>query len=86
MSLPRTSRRLIGWTRKINGKTLSQEIAEAADAREGLAKATFTPSQVDSTYVLLTITYADGEQESTGMMNMIAMGGSSAWRMAIGTG
>ena len=80
------SRRLIGWTGKINGKTLSQEIAEAADAREGLAMATFTPSPVDSTYVLLTITYADGEHESTGMMNMIAMGGSSAWRMAIGTG
>lgn len=55
--------------------------AHSADARAGLATATFTPSQMASTYVLLTIDYADGASEKTGLMNMIALGGSSAWRM-----
>jgi hypothetical protein len=34
----------------------------------------------------VTITYADGVQEKdAGLMNMIAMGGPSGWRMIIGT-
>jgi hypothetical protein len=57
----------------------------AAPARAGLATATFTPSPVDDTYVLLTITFADGISEKTGILNMIAMGGPSAWRVQIGT-
>lgn len=58
------------------------DLTYSADARAGLATATFTPSTVDSTYVLLTITYADRARESTGLMNMVAMGGSSVWRLS----
>jgi hypothetical protein len=57
------------------------DLAHAADARAGLATATFTPSLVDSEYVLLTITYADRAQEKTGIINMVAMGGASGWRI-----
>ena len=51
----------------------------------GLATATFTPSPVDDTVYGVTITYADGVTENASMMNMIAMGGPSGWRMNIGT-
>jgi hypothetical protein len=61
------------------------DFAYSADARAGLATATFTPSPVDDTFVLLTINYADGISERTGIENMIAMGGSNSWRMPIGT-
>jgi hypothetical protein len=61
------------------------DLAHSADARAGLATATFTPSPVDDTYVLLTIAFADGRSEKTGIMNMTAMGGPSAWRVQIGT-
>jgi hypothetical protein len=61
------------------------DLRYSPDARAGLATATFTPSPVDDTYVLLTITYADGASENTGILNMIAMGGPSSWRMTIGT-
>lgn len=62
------------WPLRVHGK--------ATPEQAGLATATFTPSQMASTYVLLTIDYSDGASEKTGLMNMIAMGGSSAWRMA----
>jgi hypothetical protein len=61
------------------------DLAHSTDARAGLATATFTPSEVDSTYVSLTISYDDGARESTGIINMIAMGGGSGWRIPIGT-
>jgi hypothetical protein len=61
------------------------DLAYSADARAGRATATFTPSPVDDTYVLLTITFANGSSEKTGIQNMIAMGGPSAWRVQIGT-
>lgn len=54
------------------------------DARAGVATATFTPNPSDSTDVEVTIKFADGTVEDTGMMNMIAMGGHSQWRMGIG--
>jgi hypothetical protein len=54
------------------------------DARGGVASAKFTPSPVDSTFVILTIKFADGVVDETGMLNMIAMGGPSTWRMAVG--
>ncbi|MGP7997840.1 MAG: hypothetical protein ACLPKI_11020 [Streptosporangiaceae bacterium] len=57
----------------------------SADARAGQATATFTPSPVDSTYVLLTIRYANGARENTGLLKMVAMGGSPVWRMSIGS-
>jgi hypothetical protein len=64
----------------------SADLAYSADARAGLATATFTPNPEDTTSAFVTITYADGIQEkNAGMMNMIAMGGSSGWRMIIGT-
>ena len=61
------------------------DLEHSADARAGLATATFTPSPVDDSYVLLTISYADGASERTGIENMIEMEGPSSWRMDIGT-
>jgi hypothetical protein len=63
----------------------SADLTYSADARAGLATATFTPNPNDTTFAGVTITYADGVQENTSMMNMIAMGGPSGWRMNIGT-
>lgn len=54
------------------------------DAQAGVATAAFTPNPSDSTYVDVTIRFADGTVEHTGMLNMIAMDGHSQWRMAIG--
>jgi hypothetical protein len=54
------------------------------DARAGVASVTIHPSPVDTTFALVTIKYADGTEERTGMLNMIAMGGPSTWRMAVG--
>ena len=61
------------------------DLAYSADARAGLATATFTPSPVDDTVYGVTISYANGVTEQASMMNMIAMGGPSGWRMNIGT-
>lgn len=58
--------------------------AYSPDARSGLASVNLKPSPVDSTFALVRIRYADGVTESTGMMNMTAMGGPPTWRMAIG--
>lgn len=63
----------------------SADLRYSADARAGLATATFTPSPIDTTSAFVTIAYADGIRENAGMMNMIAMGGPSGWRMNIGT-
>jgi hypothetical protein len=63
----------------------SADLTYSADARAGLATATFTPNPNDTTFVGVTITYADGVQENASMMDMIAMGGPSGWRMNIGT-
>jgi hypothetical protein len=63
----------------------SADLRYSADARAGLATAAITPSPVDTTSALVTITYADGVRQNTGMVNMIAMGGPSGWRMYIGT-
>ena len=61
------------------------DFAHSADARSGLATATFTPNPSDPTNALLTITYADGAGDRLGLQNLIAMGGPSVWRMTIGT-
>jgi hypothetical protein len=62
------------------------DLAYSAHARAGLAPAVFTPNPEDTTSAFVTITYADGVQEKdAGLMNMIAMGGPSGWRMIIGT-
>ena len=61
------------------------DLAHSADARSGLATATFTPNPSDPENALLTITYADGARDRLGIQNLIAMGGPSVWRMTIGT-
>jgi hypothetical protein len=61
------------------------DLAHSADAQSGVATATFTPNPSDSTDVLLGIRYADGARAQLGLLNMIAMGGPSAWRLTIGT-
>jgi hypothetical protein len=58
--------------------------AYSPDARAGVASVNLKPSPVDDTFVLVTIRYADGVTEGTGLLNMTAMGGPSTWRMAIG--
>jgi hypothetical protein len=63
----------------------SADLRYSADARAGLATAAFTPNPEDPTSAFVTITYADGLRENAGITNMIAMGGSSGWRMNIGT-
>jgi hypothetical protein len=63
----------------------SADLTHSADARAGLAAATFTPNPVDSTSASVTITYADGTRDTLGLLNMIAMGDSPSWRMVIGT-
>lgn len=63
----------------------SADLRYSADARAGLATAAFTPNPEDPTSASVTITYADGVRENAGMLNMVAMGGPSGWRMIIGT-
>lgn len=62
------------------------DLAHSADARAGLAAATFRQNPVDPTSAFVDITYADGTREDDlGLIDMIAMGGSSGWRLVIGT-
>lgn len=61
------------------------DLAHSADARSGRATATFLPATVDTAWLLVIITYADGATDRLGAQNMIAMGGPSVWRMPIGT-
>jgi hypothetical protein len=61
------------------------DLAHSADARSGLATATFLPADTDVAYMPLIITYADGARDRLGLENLIAMGGPSVWRMTIGT-
>jgi hypothetical protein len=61
------------------------DLVHSADARSGLATATFWPATVDVAYVPLTISYPDGAQDQLGIQNLAAMGGPWVWRMAIGT-
>ena len=61
------------------------DFAHSADARSGLATATFLPSDVDVAWVPLIIRYADGARDRLGLENLSAMGGPSVWRMPIGT-
>lgn len=62
----------------------SADLMYSANARAGLATAAFTPNPEDTTSAFVTITYADGVRENASMMDMIAMGGPSGWRMNIG--
>jgi hypothetical protein len=61
------------------------DLTHSADARTGRATATFLPALVDTAFIQVIITYADGATDRLGIQNMVAMGGPSVWRMAIGT-
>lgn len=61
------------------------DLAHSADARSGQATVTFLPALVDTAWVPVIITYADGATDRLGVQNLIAMGGPSVWRMPIGT-
>jgi hypothetical protein len=50
------------------------DLAHSADARSGLAMATFLPATVDTAYIPLIIRYADGARDRLGIENLIAMG------------
>jgi hypothetical protein len=61
------------------------DLTHSADARSGRATVTFLPATVDTFWVPVIITYADGAMDRLGVQNMIEMGGQSVWRMSIGT-
>lgn len=61
------------------------DLSHAADARAGLATATFRQNPSDTASAFVAIVYADGARDDLGMTNMVAMGGPSGWRMNIGT-
>ncbi|MCW2932011.1 MAG: hypothetical protein JWM19_2973 [Actinomycetia bacterium] len=61
------------------------DLSHVTDARSGLATATFTQNQVSTSVASVAIVYADGARDDLDIINMDAMGGSSGWRMAIGT-
>lgn len=63
----------------------SADLSHAADARAGLATATFTQNPNDTESASVAIYYANAAQDELVMTNMIAMGGPSGWRMNIGT-
>jgi hypothetical protein len=61
------------------------DLAHSADARSGRATVTFLAALVDTDWVPVIITYADGATDRLGVQNMVEMGGPSVWRMTIGT-
>ena len=61
------------------------DLTHSADARSGRATATFLPATVDTSWVPVIITYADGATDRLAVQNMNEMGGPSVWRMPIGT-
>jgi hypothetical protein len=60
------------------------DLKHSADARSGRAMATFLPATVDTSFVPVIITYADGATDRLAVHNMNEMGGPSVWRMPIG--
>jgi hypothetical protein len=62
----------------------SADLVHSGDVRSGVATATFTPSPVDPTFVMVDIDYADGKRDRAGMINMVSMGEPAGWRMVIG--
>lgn len=61
------------------------DLRHSADARAGVATATFTPNPSDTESGVVGIVYADGARAWLGLQNMIVFGDPSAWRLAIGT-
>lgn len=62
----------------------SAQFAHAADARTGVATATFVPDQTDGAYVTVTIAFADGAGESVPMV-LANPASAHSWRLQIGT-
>lgn len=61
------------------------DLRHSADARAGVATATFTPNPSDTESGAVRIVYADGARTWLGLQNMIVFGDPSVWRLAIGT-
>jgi hypothetical protein len=68
------------WPLRIRGTATSEQSGVVRCYLQALAKRDTTGLRV-----LLTITFANGISEKTGIQDMIAMGGPSAWRVQIGT-
>jgi hypothetical protein len=67
------------------GLTVSAaQLGHWQDARRGTATAVFVPNPVDSAYVNVTITYADGQQESFSV-ELANPQSANSWRIAIGS-
>lgn len=62
----------------------SADFAHAADARTGTATATFRPNDVDSAYVDVTVTFADGTRADVAM-ELANPASAHSWRLEIGT-
>jgi hypothetical protein len=62
----------------------SADFAFSRAARSGLATAVFRPNPFDDFSMFLTIRYADGTEQNTGLTNEVAMGGGNYWRLDIG--
>jgi hypothetical protein len=60
------------------------QLWHAADARDGVATATFVPNQDDSAYVTVNIVFADGVAESVPML-LANPASAHSWRLQIGT-
>jgi len=64
-------------------KITSAQLAHSADARAGLATATFSPNPSDNAYVTVAISYADGVSE-TFPVELANPASAHSWRIAIG--
>jgi hypothetical protein len=60
------------------------DLKYSADARAGVATAVLVPNSISVSIVNVTITYADGVQETVVLNNMQDMGDASTWRVDIG--
>jgi hypothetical protein len=61
------------------------DLTHSADARAGLATATFTPDPVDSADTSLTIRYADGVSDDNLEILLVNPQSASSWRLRIGS-
>jgi hypothetical protein len=60
------------------------QLWHAADARAGVATATFVPNQDDSAYVTVNVVFADGVSESVPIL-LANPNSAHSWRLQIGT-
>jgi hypothetical protein len=79
-------RSLMAVTSQPNNYITANDLQHSMDARSGLANATISQNRFIPTNAVVMITFSDGVTWLTGMINMIAFGGPSEWRMEIGSG